>query len=92
MTITTSSTPIDTLVELLEAAGFKVSLLEWVDEEGELHCREWDAVMDSSAAPPITMDARPMIRPTYIDHYRCGQAGRSSHHAEENVRSSLETA
>jgi predicted SAM-dependent methyltransferase len=31
-----------TLVELLEAAGFDVCLLEWFDEEGQFHFREWD--------------------------------------------------
>ena len=30
-----------TLVELLEAAGFEVRLLEWFDEEGQFHLREW---------------------------------------------------
>ena len=30
-----------TLVELLEAAGFEVRLLEWFDEEGRFHFREW---------------------------------------------------
>jgi predicted SAM-dependent methyltransferase len=31
------------LVELLEAAGFEVCLLEWFDEEGQFHFREWDS-------------------------------------------------
>jgi predicted SAM-dependent methyltransferase len=31
-----------TLVGLLEAAGFEVRLLEWFDEEGQFHFREWD--------------------------------------------------
>ena len=31
-----------TLLELLEAAGFEVRLLEWFDEEGQFHFREWD--------------------------------------------------
>jgi len=31
-----------TLVELLEAAGFEVYLLEWFDEERAFHFREWD--------------------------------------------------
>jgi len=31
-----------TLVELLEVAGFEVRLLEWFDEEGTFHFREWD--------------------------------------------------
>jgi predicted SAM-dependent methyltransferase len=31
-----------TLVELLEVTGFEVSLLEWFDEEGQFHFREWD--------------------------------------------------
>jgi len=29
------------LFELLEAAGFEVCLLEWFDEEGRFHFREW---------------------------------------------------
>jgi predicted SAM-dependent methyltransferase len=32
-----------TLVELLEAAGFEVCLLEWFDEEGQFHFRECDS-------------------------------------------------
>jgi len=31
-----------TLVKLLEAAGFEVCLLEWFDEAGTFHFREWD--------------------------------------------------
>jgi predicted SAM-dependent methyltransferase len=31
-----------TLVNLLEAAGFAVCLLEWFDEEGQFHFRDWD--------------------------------------------------
>ena len=31
-----------TLVNLFESAGFKVTLLEYCDEQGDFHYREWD--------------------------------------------------
>lgn len=31
-----------TLVKVFESAGFKVELLEYCDEQGVFHCKEWD--------------------------------------------------
>ena len=52
-----------TLVELLEAAGFEVRLLEWFDEEGQFHFREWDP-NDGFICRSTRYDERNALDPT----------------------------
>jgi predicted SAM-dependent methyltransferase len=55
------------LVLLLEAAGFSVELLEWFDEQGRFHTRDWDVAggriersyrFDERRTVSIIVDAR----------------------------------
>jgi predicted SAM-dependent methyltransferase len=76
-----------TLVELLEAAGFEVRLLEWFDDEGTFHFREWDP-NDGFVRRSTRYDKRNAHDPTrytsiIVDAVKPG--GRP-HRVEENVR------